>query len=89
MMTVAILTNCTDQNEIADVSFTPVDVSLAFSIPNMYEGSVVTTRMADSVVQLSYNYYRGLKDVHIIPFKTTETITKNDDPFIFDASLGE
>lgn len=86
MMTVAILTNCTDQNEIADVSFTPVDVSLAFSIPNMYEGSVVTTRMADSVVQLSYNYYRGLKDVHIIPFKTTETITKNDDPFIFDAT---
>ena len=86
MMAVVTLMGCNEQDEPAIVSYTPVDVSLAFSIPDMYEGAVNTTRMADSVVQVSADYYRGLKDVHIIPFETTKTITKDDDPFIFDAT---
>ena len=44
--------------------------------------------MADSVVQISSNHYRGLKDVRIIPFKTAGTSQKNDAPYIFDANNG-
>ena len=90
MMAVAILTGCSEKDETDVVNYSPVDVSLAFSVPDMYEGPVVQTRMADSVVQMTDGYYRGLKEVHIIPFETTGTITKNDNPFIFDEKgLGE
>lgn len=82
---VTILMGCNEQEDTAVVSDMPVDVSMAFSIPDMYDGPVVQTRMADSVVQMSYNYYRGLKEVHLIPFKATGTIRKNDSPYFFDA----
>lgn len=89
-MAVVVLMSCTDQDEMTDVngSLTPVDISLAFSVPDMHEGVINTTRMADSVVQISPSHYRGLKDVRIIPFKTDGTITKNDNPYVFDATDG-
>ena len=87
-MAVVTLVSCTDRDDTEVVSFAPVDVSLAFSIPDIYEGSDVTTRMADSVVQISYSHYRGLKDVRVIPFTTTGIVTKAEEPFIFDATDG-
>ena len=85
-MAVAVLMGCNEREESPVVNDMPVDVSLAFSIPDMYDGPALRTRMADSVVQMSDGYYRGLKDVHIIPFETAGTITKNDNPFMFDAT---
>ena len=86
MMAVAVLTGCSEREESPVVNDMPVDVSLAFSIPDMYDGPAVQTRMADSVVQISDGCYRGLKDVRLIPFNTLGTITKSDNPFFFDAN---
>lgn len=88
MMLAAALIGCTDQEETTLVSDTPVAVSLAFSMPDL---PTVTnkTRMADNVVQVSSDYYRGLKDVRIIPFKIQGKVKKDDSPYVMDASRDE
>lgn len=88
MMLAAALIGCTDQEETTLVSDTPVAVSLAFSLPDL---PTVTnkTRMADNVVQVSSDYYRGLKDVRIIPFKIQGKVKKEDSPYVMDASRDE
>lgn len=78
-----VLTGCADKEEpvtVADDS--PVAVSLAFSMPDL---SAARTRMADSVVQISSDYFRGLKDVRIIPFRVSGTIMADHVPFVYDA----
>ena len=63
----------------------PVAVSLAFSMPDV----AAQTRMTDEVVQTSYDLFRGLKDVRIIPFKVAGTITKDHLPFVYDEYGGD
>jgi len=77
----AVLVGCADHEESdVVVGDTPVAVNFAFSMPDVISG----TRMADSVVQTSYDNYRGLKDVRIIPFRVEGTITKDHLPFVYD-----
>lgn len=75
------LMGCTDQDATRIVE-KPVDVAFAFSVPTLTDiGLDVTpTRMADSVVQISNQYYRDMQDVIIIPFKTSGKITYDDMP---------
>lgn len=86
MMAVATLMSCEDHDWTTDMSDMSVDVSLAFSIPEMRGEYESRTRQVDSVVQISSDYYRGLKDVRIIPFMTSGSVTKEDQPFFFDAN---
>ena len=86
MMAVATLMGCEDHDWTTDVNEMIVDASLAFAIPDMTETSGDRTRQADSVVQISPDHYRGLKDVRIIPFMTAGNVTKDDNPFFFDAN---
>lgn len=87
MMVVTTLTGCTDQVELTSTSDVPVSVSLAFSLPE--EAIQAGTRMADSVVQISSDKYRGLQDVHLIPFTKEGKIGLGDEPFIYEASRDE
>lgn len=83
MALLVVLMGCADSEEPATVvDDSPVAVSLAFSMPDI---SSARTRMADSVVQISSNYFRGLKDVRIIPFRVAGTIMADHVPFVFDA----
>lgn len=88
MAVMAVLTGCAD-NETEEptpvVGDKPVAVSLAFSMPDV----AAQTRMADEVVQTSYDLFRGLKDVRIIPFKVAGTITKDHLPFVYDEYGGD
>ena len=80
-----IMTGCYDYDaayESALKDSEPVSVGLSFSVsnPSPLSPSVERTRMGDSVVQLSGSYYRGLQDIHIIPFTTLSEITVTDRP---------
>lgn len=82
LLVVMILMGCTDRDEPKGAGGL-VDVDLAFSVPvltNLSGLDVTPTRMADDVVQLSDNDYRGLQDLVIIPFNTRNTISKDDVP---------
>lgn len=88
MAMLAILTGCADDETVEPtpvVGDKPVAVSLAFSMPDV----AAQTRMADEVVQTSYDLFRGLKDVRIIPFKVAGTITKDHLPFVYDEYGGD
>ena len=88
MAMLAILTGCADDETVEPtpvVGDAPVAVSLAFSMPDV----AAQTRMADEVVQTSYDLFRGLKDVRIIPFKVAGTITKDHLPFVYDEYGGD
>lgn len=88
MAMLAILTGCADDETVEPtpvVGDKPVAVSLAFSMPDV----AAQTRMADEVVQTSYDLFRGLKDVRIIPFKVAGTITKDRLPFVYDEYGGD
>lgn len=81
----AVLTGCADKEVVEPAPVagdSPVAVGLAFSMPDV---AVAKTRMADSVVQTSYEKFRGLKDVRIIPFKVGGPIMITHVPFVFDA----
>ena len=83
MAMAAVLIGCADhesEEPTPVVGNAPVAVSLAFSMPDV----AAQTRMADDVVQTSYDLFRGLKDVRIIPFKVAGTITKDHLPFVYD-----
>ena len=87
MAMLAVLMGCADKEvvepaPVVGTDDTPVAVSLAFSMPDV---AAAKTRMADSVVQTSYDKFRGLKDVKIIPFKVEGPITITHVPFVFDA----
>ena len=88
MAVMAVLTGCADNETVEPtpvVGDKPVAVSLAFSMPDV----AAQTRMADEVVQTSYDLFRGLKDVRIIPFKVAGTITKDHLPFVYDEYGGD
>ena len=88
MVVMAVLTGCADNETVEPtpvVGDKPVAVSLAFSMPDV----AAQTRMADEVVQTSYDLFRGLKDVRIIPFKVAGTITKDHLPFVYDEYGGD
>ena len=81
----AVLTGCADKEVVEPAPVagdSPVAVGLAFSMPDV---AIAKTRMADSVVQTSYEKFRGLKDVRIIPFKVGGPIMITHVPFVFDA----
>ena len=85
LMTVAILTGCADRDvtvETGGSSAVPVSASLSFSMPVASDASVAKTRQGDSVVQTAPDKYRGLKDVYIIPFTGSSTITNDAAPHI-------
>ena len=91
MAMLAVLTGCADKEvvepaPVVGTDDTPVAVSLAFSMPDV---AATTTRMADSVVQTSYDKFRGLKDVRIIPFKVAGTITREHLPFVYAEGGGD
>lgn len=88
MAVMAVLIGCADhesEEPTPVVGDKPVAVSLAFSMPDV----AAQTRMADEVVQTSYDLFRGLKDVRIIPFKVAGTITKDRLPFVYDEYGGD
>ena len=88
MAVMAVLTGCADNETVEPtpvVGDKPVAVSLAFSMPDV----AAQTRMTDEVVQTSYDLFRGLKDVRIIPFKVAGTITKDHLPFVYDEYGGD
>ena len=88
MAVMAVLIGCADhesEEPTPVVGDKPVAVSLAFSMPDV----AAQTRMADEVVQTSYDLFRGLKDVRIIPFKVAGTITKDHLPFVYDEYGGD
>ena len=88
MAMAAVLIGCADhesEEPTPVVGDTPVAVSLAFSMPDV----AAQTRMADDVVQTSYDLFRGLKDVRIIPFKVAGTITRDHLPFVYDEYGGD
>ena len=88
MVMAAVLIGCADhesEEPTTVVGDTPVAVSLAFSMPDV----AAQTRMADDVVQTSYDLFRGLKDVRIIPFKVAGTITRDHLPFVYDEYGGD
>lgn len=88
MVMAVVLIGCADRESeepIPVVGDKPVAVSLAFSMPDV----AAQTRMADEVVQTSYDLFRGLKDVRIIPFKVAGTITKDHLPFVYDEYGGD
>ena len=74
-----LLMGCADQEGQKGVEV-PVNVDFTFSVPILTSQDVTPTRMADPVVQLSADAYRGLEDVIIIPFKTRNTIRIDDVP---------
>ena len=85
LLVAGILAGCYDYDaayESALKDSEPVSVGLSFSVsnPSPLSPSVERTRMGDSVVQLSGSYYRGLQDIHIIPFTTLSEITVTDRP---------
>lgn len=86
MMAMATLTGCSDREELTSGAETPVTISMAFSMPDI---AVSRTRMADSVVQTSGLLYRGLQDVHIIPFRKQGKIQRGDIPYVFEADHEE
>ena len=88
MALLAVLTGCADQESQEPtpvVGDTPVAVNFAFSMPDV----AARTRMTDEVIQTSYDLFRGLKDVHIIPFKVAGTITRDHLPFVYDNYGGD
>lgn len=85
MALAAILTGCADRDASVDtgnIPVSPVNVSLSFSMPAVSGVSGSQTRMADEVVQTDPAKYRGLKDVHMIPFTASGKITKGDVPTV-------
>lgn len=85
MALAAILTGCADRDASVDtgnIPVSPVNVSLSFSMPAVSGVSSSQTRMADEVVQTDPAKYRGLKDVHMIPFTVSGKITKGDVPTV-------
>ena len=85
MALAAILTGCADRDASVDtgnIPVSPVNVSLSFSMPAVSGVSGPQTRMADEVVQTDPAKYRGLKDVHMIPFTVSGKITKGDVPTV-------
>ena len=85
MALAAILTGCADRDASVDtgnIPVSPVNVSLSFSMPAVSGVSGPQTRMADEVVQTDPAKYRGLKDVHMIPFTVSGKITKGDAPTV-------
>ena len=90
MALLAVLTGCADNGTVEPAPVTdavdaPVDVSLAFSMPEV----TARTRMTDEVVQTTHDRFRGLKDVRIIPFKVAGTITKDHLPFVYAEAGGD
>lgn len=85
MVMATILTGCADRDASVDtgnIPVSPVNVSLSFSMPAVSGASGSQTRMADEVVQTDPAKYRGLKDVHMIPFTVSGKITKDDVPTV-------
>ena len=85
MVMATILTGCADRDASVDtgnIPVSPVNVSLSFSMPAVSGVSGPQTRMADEVVQTDPAKYRGLKDVHMIPFTVSGKITKGDVPTV-------
>ena len=92
MAMLAVLTGCADHETTeptppaSGTVDAPVNVSLAFSMPDL---TTARTRQTDAVVQTSQDLFRGLKDVRIIPFKVAGTITKDHLPFVYAESGGD
>lgn len=86
MMVVVALTGCADRELLTSDTDAPVMISLGFSMP---DAAIAKTRMADSVVQTSGLLYRGLQDVHIIPFAKQGKIQVDDLPYLFEADHDE
>ncbi len=85
MAVATILMGCADRDASVDtgnIPVSPVNVSLSFSMPAVSGVSGPQTRMADEVVQTDPAKYRGLKDVHMIPFTVSGKITKGDVPTV-------
>lgn len=85
MVMATILTGCADRDASVDtgnIPVSPVNVSLSFSMPAVSGVSGSHTRMADEIVQTDPDKYRGLKDVHMIPFTVSGKITKDDVPTV-------
>lgn len=67
MLASAFFMGCTDHDEPAGTELLPLQASLTFAVP---ESSGAHTRMADNVIQTSPAFFRGLKDIKVIPLKS-------------------